>query len=141
MNRKKFQVGEKIFDNSKGEGEVVGYEYNHLFGDEEYVVKWSRDGKEECVEQILADKTWSYIIDEPISLYTPPKDKLPLPKSMQLSINGNKIKPFYQSGIQSINVNVKVSDIKFECSHKHQIDVGFMFTKMVCKDCNKEIKS
>jgi hypothetical protein len=128
MGRKKFQVGEKIFDNSKGEGEVVGYEYNHLFGDEEYVVKWSRDGKEENVEQVIADQIWSYIIEEPVSPFTPPSEVPKLPKSLA-SAFGFKIK-------------MKLEDIKVApCEHKHQIDVGFVFTKMVCKDCNIEIKS
>ena len=137
MNRKKFQVGEKIFCAKNGEGEVTGYGYNHLFGDEEYIVKWD-NGREETYEQGIADSTWSYVLNESNTLPTG-KKKASFPKSMELLVNGKPVKGLIETSMSYIPVSVTIS--KEECSHKETVDVGFMHTKLVCKKCNKEISN
>jgi len=113
---RKFQPGDTYEAIETGaQGTIKAISFNSILQQEEYVIEWSdRPGQE-----------WSYACEECdpdwrlLSRTAYVKSNQPI-NNFEIKINSNG--PF-----------------KVECNgHHHWIEVGFNFTKQVCKHCDQE---
>jgi len=111
----KFQVGDefRVIENGLT-GKIVGTSFNSVFQQQEYVVKWPQHPREESYPVDECDPCWEL---------TSRTAYIKVPQS-----------------IDFIPMDIKVSGpIKVECNGHHTwVEVGFHFTKEVCRYCDIE---
>ncbi len=137
----KFKAGDR-FETSKGHvGTIIKIGWNSILGEDEYVVTWDHMPQSgEC----------SYISSEAESDWKPIR-KVVVGSKAVLKFRGQpfgfaEVKDFkidYPAGsIEEITEHPK--EVSFECSvvrngcNHEWVDVGFSYSKMVCKKCDKE---
>lgn len=96
------------------QGEIVDISFNSIHQENEYIVKWDHHGRYESYPTNECDPVWELV-------------------SRTSYIKGNQ-------SIEFTPIEITMSNsVKVECNGYHTwIDVGFHFTKEVCKHCNVE---
>ena len=114
----KFKAGDsfRVIENNLI-GKIVGISFNSVYQQEEYVVKWPNLSYEQTYPVDECDSIWELEPCPVVDVYM----KLP-------------------TALNHIEIKIDMSGpVKVQCNGHHTwVDIGFQFTKQVCKYCDVE---